>query len=517
MLLSYKRLDPWEEVSMNYLLGIDNGGTVTKAAIYTTDGNEIATASERTAMIFPEPGHTERDVDALWNATRNAIRMVLEKSGVAPGEIRGVAVTGHGNGMYLVDEAGNPTCNGIVSTDSRATSYVESWNADGTFEQTLPRSCQLLWAAQPPALLRWFHDNRPKVIEETRWVLMCKDYVRYRLTGRVAAEITDFSGTNLVNVHTKDYDPQLFELLGIPWARHKMAPLIESGGPAGEVTERAAAETGLAPGTPVAGGLFDITACSIGSGIVDSEKLCIIAGTWSINEYVTDTPVQSRELFMNSAYCIPGKTLVTEASPTSASNLEWFANNLMSDETENVFDVANREVASIGPEDSGVVFLPFLYGSNVTPGASAGFLGIQGGHRRPHLLRAIYEGVCFSHRMHIEKLLKHRDTPSGARIAGGAGRSAEWLQIFADVLQIPIEVPGAEELGTLGAAMCAGVATGIFRSFPEAVDSMVAVDRRVEPQPRHAGIYSRKYARFEEAVTALDTFWSRPGVSTDEV
>lgn len=501
---------------MSYLLGIDNGGTVTKAAIYTFDGSEIAKASERTEMIFPEPGHTERDMDALWHANRNAIRMAIEKSGVAPEEIRGVAVTGHGNGMYLVDEAGKPTYNGIVSTDSRATSYVKSWNTDGTFEQTLPRSCQALWAAQPPALLRWFYDNKPKVVEETRWVFMCKDYVRYRLTGRAAAEITDFSGTNLVNVHTKDYDPLLFELLGIPWAQRIMAPLIESGGLAGEITEKAAAETGLAPGTPVAGGLFDITACSIGSGIVDSEQLCIIAGTWSINEYVTDTPVQSRELFMNSAYCIPDKIMVTEASPTSASNLEWFVNNLMTDEKENVFDVANREVASIGPEETEVVFLPFLYGSNVTPGASSCFLGIRGNHRRPHLLRAIYEGVCFSHRMHVEKLLEHRDTPSGARIAGGAGRSTEWLQIFADVLQMRIEVPRAEELGTLGAAMCAGVAAGIFQSFPEAVDSMVAVSRRIEPQRRYANLYSRKYARFLDAVTALDTFWTRSNVPAGE-
>ncbi len=496
---------------MDYLLGIDNGGTVTKAAIYSSDGREIAVASEQREMVFPSPGHTERDMHELWDANCGAIRAVIKKAKINPKEIRGVAVTGHGNGMYMIDEKGEPSHNGIVSTDSRADSYVRNWVSDGTYEKALPTSCQSLWAAQPPAMLRWFKENEPETLERTRWILMCKDYVRFKLTGEVKAEITDYSGTNTVNVHAKEYDDRLFELYDIQWAKEMMPPLVESGAVAGRVTEEAARETGLVAGTPVAGGLFDITACAIGTGVVDSTQLCIIAGTWSINEYIADSPVQSPELFMNSTYCIPGKTLVTEASPTSASNLEWFVNNLMGEEKAkgNVFDVVNKEVESVSPEDADLLFLPYLFGTNVNPGASSTFLGLHGWHRRPHLLRAIYEGVAFSHRLHIDKLLNHRNKPESARIAGGAAHSSMWLQLFADALQIAIEVPSTEELGAMGAAMCAGVATGLFGSFEEAVKSMVRVEKRVEPQKDLEWLYDRKYATFRAAIDALDSFWSR--------
>lgn len=495
---------------MEYLLGIDNGGTMVKAAIYTTAGDEVAVSSERTQMIFPSPGHTERDMAELWAANCRAISSVIAAAGINPQTIKGVAVTGHGNGMYLVDGDGNATWNGIVSTDSRAERYVQEWSSSGVGQRALSRSRQSMWAAQPPALLRWFKEHHPGVLDQTRWILMCKDFVRFRLTGEARAEITDYSGTNTVNVYNGEYDPELFSIYGIEWAMDKMPPLVGSGEIAGHVTEQAASQTGLLGGTPVAGGLFDITACAIGSGVLDSTQLCIIAGTWSINEYVADAPVLSPDLFMNSIYCVPGKTLVTEASPTSASNLEWFINSFLQTETDRarLFDRINTDVASITPEKSDLVFLPYLFGSNVASGASGTLLGMHGWHSQAHILRSIYEGVVFSHRLHIDKLLSHRDMPLSARIAGGAAHSDTWLQMFADVLQVAIEVPETEELGAMGAAMCAGMATGAFESFDSAVASMVKVRTRVEPQQNYAEVYQRKYRRFKDAIGALESFWS---------
>ena len=312
-----------------YLLGIDNGGTVTKAALYSPSGDEIAVASVKTAMLFPHPGHAEKDVAELWAANVRVIRDVVQKAGVDAADIAGTAVTGHGNGMYLVGEDGEPAWNGINSADSRAASYVERWERDGTADRILPLSCQSIWAAQPVALLAWFRDRMPEVLERTRWIFMCKDYIRYRLTGEAFAEVTDYSGTNLMNVRELRYDPALLAAFGISAIRDKLPPLRRSAEICGCVTKGAAAETGLREGTPVAGGLFDIDACAIATGITDPEKLCLIAGSWSINEYIAAAPVQSRELFMTSAYCMPGYWLITEASATSASNLEWVVSELM--------------------------------------------------------------------------------------------------------------------------------------------------------------------------------------------
>lgn len=497
-----------------YLMGIDNGGTVTKAALYDTAGREIAISSVKTEMLFPHPGHTEKNIDDLWAANARVIAEVMRKARVAPEEIAGLAVTGHGNGMYLVGADGRAVHDGINSADSRAAAYVAKWYEDGTYERILPRTCQSIWAAQPAALLAWFRDHEPEVLARTRWIFMCKDYVRYRLTGEACAEVTDYSGLSLMNVRDLCYDSEVLDAFGIAGIRDKLPPIRKSGEICGRVSRSAAAETGLLEGTPVAGGLFDISACAIGSGITSPDRICLIAGSWSINEYISPAPVQDRDLFMTSIYCIPGYWLITEASATSASNLEWVVSELMPAERReaqekggSVFDTVNEMVEGIRPADSDVLFLPFLFGSSAGPKATAGFLGLHGWHGRAHMLRAVYEGVVFSHRTHIDRLLRHRGRPQAARIAGGAAKSDVWVQMFADILQLPIELTACEELGAMGAAICAGVGVGLFGSFEDAVARMVRVSRAVEPIQENRQVYSDKYGRFMRHIEALRTVW----------
>jgi L-xylulokinase len=343
---------------------------------------------------------------------------------------------------------------------------------------------------------------------------MCKDYIRYRLTGEAWAEVTDYSGLNLMNVRDLRYDPDVLSAFGIAGVREKLPPIRKSGEICGRINRSAAAETGLREGTPVAGGLFDISACAIGTGITTPDTLCLIAGSWSINEYISPAPVQDHDLFMTSAYCIPGYWLITEASATSASNLEWVVSELMplerreaQEKGSSVFDAVNSMVDGIPPEDSEVLFLPFLYGSSAGPKAAGGFLGLHGWHTRAHMLRAVYEGVVFSHKTHVDRLLRHRGEPRAARIAGGAAKSDVWVQMFADVLQLPIELTACEELGAMGAAVCAGVGVGSFGSFEEAVERMVRVSRTVEPRKENSQVYRDKYARYVRHIEALRAAW----------
>ena len=175
-----------------YFMGIDNGGTVCKVALYDNKGNELALASRKVEMVYPEPGHTEKIMSEFWGANLEAIAEVVEKSGIDPSDIAGIAPTGHGNGMFLVDADGNSVGNGIISTDSRADAWVKKWYADGTFEKINKKTLQSIWAAQPVSLLNWFRENRPEDLEKSRWVLMCKDYIRFMLTGEAFAEITDY-------------------------------------------------------------------------------------------------------------------------------------------------------------------------------------------------------------------------------------------------------------------------------------------------------------------------------------
>ena len=497
-----------------YVLGIDNGGTVIKAALYDLSGREIAVASSKIEMSIPKPGYTERDANTLWEANAQAIASSIEQSEIDAQDIAAVSTTGHGNGLYLVDEEGIPVYAGIYSTDARGQAYVDGWYADGTFDRVLPKTMQSIWSGQPVALLAWFRDNNPEVLEKARWIFMCKDYIRYRLTGEAYAEITDISGSNLMNVRDVSYDRELLTEFGLEAYFDMLPPLKYSAEVCGTVTKEAAEKTGLKQGTPVAGGLFDIDACAIATGITNDEKLCIIAGTWSINEYISKQPVVSKSLFMTTLYCMPGYWLTTEASPTSASNLEWFVTEFLEggdpqaiEAGKSVYELCNDWVESISPDETQILFLPFLYGSNAEADAKACFIGLKGWHHKAHILRALYEGVVFSHKMHIEKLLLFREMPKIARITGGAAHSDVWCQIFADVLQIPIEITSGTELGTLGAAMCAGVATGHFVSLESASDSMVQVVRTILPNPENKTIYEQKYANYKKTLEALASLW----------
>lgn len=291
-------------------------------------------------------------------------------------------------------------------------------------------------------------------------------------------------------------------------------PLCRSFDLCGQVTPEAAALTGLCPGTPVAGGMFDIDACAIAMAVTSPDQLCTITGTWSINEFISTQPKLGTKVAMNSLYAIPGYYLLEECSPTSAGNLEWnlkqLAAGLDLPQGESLYDGVNHLVDSISPEDCQVYYLPFLYGSNAHPLAKASFLGLTSYHTAAHMLRAVFEGVAFSHKVHIDRLLTARQAPSVIRMGGGAANSAVWSQMFADVLNLPIQqVSGVRELGSLGCAMAAGVAAGIYTDYSQAAQSMVRMGTPILPDPDRHAIYQAKFETYQAISSALDTIWDR--------
>jgi L-xylulokinase len=173
-----------------------------------------------------------------------------------------------------------------------------------------------------------------------------------------------------------------------------------------------------------------------------------------------------------------------------------------------VYELCNQLVAGTRPQDAGIVFLPFLYGSNVSLDGKACFFGLDGWHSRGHVLRAIYEGIIFAHRWHVERLLQFRPPPQTVRLSGGAARSGAWVQMFADILQTPVEVPGATELGALGAALGAALAVGRYASYEQACTAMVRTSRTCPPNRALADLYQTKYARYERLLATFAPVWS---------
>lgn len=314
-----------------------------------------------------------------------------------------------------------------------------------------------------------------------------------RLTDVAASDPSDASGGGLLNLERGDYDAGYFERLGIGAFISRLPPLVENTGIAGRVSGSAAEETGLRAGTPVVAAMMDVSACVAGSGVIGGDVLTMIAGTWSINAIETDRKVRENPPILNMLHRDRACRLLADGSPTSAANLSWYLARAAGGDID--IATANELVAASPVTARRCHFMPFVNGPAPRRGA---FVGLVNSDDRGSMLRAIYEGVAFQHRRHGENVAQYvaPHEPSVIRLAGGASKSAVWSQIFADVCGLPVEVSEGEELGALGAAMCAAVATGHYDDLAAASRGMCRVTRTALPDAAVRAFYEERYQQF---------------------
>lgn len=480
-----------------FLMGIDIGGTNIKAAIFDTKGNEISKASRSTPVEVSHDVYHMRDMDILWKKVTEIIKEAIIKAGISADQILAIGTTGHGKGLYLWGKDDKPCYHGIPSTDRRADSIVKKWNENGVCRDASKLTLQNTLSCQPVALLAWIKEYEPDVYANIKWIFEAKDYIRFMLTGEPLAEYTDSSGTCLMNLVTKEYDKKIMEIYGISEMFDCLPPLHKSGDLCGHVNSKAAKETGLLEGTCVSGGMFDIDACAIAMDVSNPEPLCVVTGTWSINIYLSENRIISNSPVNHSLFCMPGYYLIEESSPTSAGNLDWVLSTLLGIDSPDYKEIDNQ-VNSISPQQCSVVFLPFLYGSNSTQVPSAVFAGLNSGHSRADILRAVFEGVVFSHKYHVDRLLEYRSIPPFVRIGGGASNSDVWMQMFADVLNLKVEVVEGAELGAKGAAMSGAICAKMYDNYADIAKDMVKIRRTFVPDIDMHEKYMKKYEVYKK-------------------
>lgn len=480
---------------MQYTLGIDCGGTFIKAALFDQNGHLHTLHRENVAVISEQAGYAERDMTTLWQTCANVIQQAVKKSGISAKQIKAVGISAQGKGAFLLDKNKQPLGRAILSSDQRSLAIVKQWQAEGMPETLYPITRQTLWTGHPVSILRWIKDNDPERYANIGSMLMSHDYLRFCLTGQLHCEETNISESNLYNMATGQYDPQLAKTLGLQEITEKLPLVIKPDEIAGYVTQQASEQCGLAEGTPVVGGLFDVVSTALCADLNDETKLNAVLGTWSVVSGITDYLDPNQPLpFVYGKYAEASKFIVHEASPTSAGNLEWFVKQWQLDYAD-----INQAVAALPPAESSVLFVPFLYGSNAGLGMQAGFYGMQSHHTQAHLLQAIYEGVLFSLMHHLNRMRQRFPNATILRVTGGPVKSAVWMQMLADLTGMTLEIPQVEETGCYGAAMMAW--RGIGEKMQQNADKM----QQVVPNSANFATYQAKYQRYQQLVGALQS------------
>ncbi|CAM3164111.1 L-xylulokinase [Lactobacillus bombicola] len=498
---------------MNYFLTIDNGGTNTKVVICNELGQQLGLASFPTKRVSSQPDFQEIKLSTLLVDIGRVIQEALHNAHLKATQISAVTVVGHGKGLYALDKEGKIFMNGILSTDSRAKGIATELNQQ--LVKIYALSHQQIMASQAPVILRWLKDNQPVKYNQIGYILSNKDFIRYLLTGNILQELGDASGNNLINLTTKQYDTRLYDFFGISEISAKLPPLINATDLAGHITSQAAKITGLVSGTPVYGGMFDIDACALATGVLDDSLFSMIAGTWNMNIFPSHQLAPLDSGLMNSIFPT-GDNLIEASSPTSAGNLDMMLKILLADEIQNakqnhksIYDYLEQMLDTTKADYAQLFFFPFLYGSNINPNAEGAFIGLQSSTTKTEMIRAVYEGICFAHRYHLDQLLKILGhNPTAIRMSGGACNSKHWVQMFADILNLPVEITAATELGGLGGAITCAVGRGVYPDLPTAVGKMTKVTAQYQPCREETRIYNQKYQVYCSLLQALDGAWN---------
>ena len=498
---------------MSHILVIDSGLTVTKAVVFDTTGRQLGVARRNIRQVMPQPHRVERDMADFWQQTASAIRDVLETSATEASDILAVVATAHGDGLYLLDKEARPLGNGILSLDSRATGIINDWQQSAIDRQSLILTGQTPHVSAPSTLLAWLQNEEPDRFAKIGHVIGCKDWLRFCLTGTLGTDRTEAS-TSFTDVNSQDYSSDALALFGLSTLAGALPTISHSAEIIGAISNEAARLTGLRAGTPVAAGLHDVTASTLGIGAHTPGVVGIVAGTYSINECVSTSPVTDERWFCRNAID-PGYWNNMAISPASTTNYDWFLDTFCAADQDAARARGESIHAALAPEieagltrASSALYHPYLFGSPFGAAPSAGFLGLRGWHNRGDVLAALLEGIVFNHRQHVDAL---RDTfpATQARLTGGASRNPTVAQLFADVLEIPVIVTDTEEAAAWGAALCAGAAVGVFEQFDADPRDLAATSTTYVPHPERVSHYSGRYTAYRNIAEILPDAWQQ--------
>ena len=493
---------------MAYLLGIDIGTSGTKTLICDEKGKVLATAMAEHPISSPKPGWSEQNPEDWWQATIIATRSVLKKAKVKGIDVKSIGLSGQMHGSVFLGDGPNALRPALLWNDQRTGEQCEQITAKAGGREALIElvANPALTGFTAPKIL-WVREHEPKVYEKTKHILLPKDYIRFRMTGEYATEVSDASGTLLLDVAKRHWSNQLLELLNID--KSLMPTLYESPDVTGTLTTQAASSLGLSAGTPVVGGAGDQAAGAVGNGIVMQGIVSATLGTSGVVFAHADSPTRDPAGRVHTmCHAVPGKWCVFGCMLSAGGSFQWFRNQLGQNEIAQAKKkkidpyqllIAEAQRAPLGCE--GLFFLPYLTGERCPhpdPSARGGWIGITSRTTRDMLIRSLLEGVTFGMRDALEIMRNMGIATTEVRASGGGARSDFWRHMQADIYDAPIVLTNACEGPAYGVALLAGVGTGVWKSVEEACKACIKKTEKITPNKKQSTQYGRFYKTYDK-------------------
>jgi xylulokinase len=493
---------------MAHLLGIDIGTSGTKTLICDARGKVIATAMAEHDSSSPRPGWSEQDPRQWWAATIAATKSVLKKSKLKAADIGGIGLSGQMHGSVFLGDGDKPLRPAILWNDQRTAQQcaeIESKAGGRPALIELVANPALTGFTAPKIL--WVRQHEPRVYGKTKHILLPKDYIRYCMTGEYATEVSDASGTLLLDVVNRQWSDALLDLLSI---EKSLLPRVhESFEVTGTLSAQAARSMGLLAGTPVVGGAGDQAASAVGNGIVTTGVVSATLGTSGVIFAHSDMPTRDPQGRVHTmCHAVPGKWCVFGCMLSAGGAFQWFRNTNGAAEIiaakklkTDPYGLLIAEAASAPPGSEGLFFLPYLTGERCPhpdPNARGGWIGLTNRSTRAMMIRSLLEGVTFGMRDMLEIMKKMDIAVREVRGSGGGARSDFWRTLQADIYQSPLVITNAAEGPAYGVALLAGVGTGVWSSVEQACKASIRSVSKVTPNKKRSADYDRHYRVYDK-------------------
>ncbi|MDO5146633.1 MAG: FGGY-family carbohydrate kinase [Eubacteriales bacterium] len=479
---------------MGYLIGVDAGTTNVKAVLFNEAGEEVCISTLANEPIRIGDSYVEMDMNVLWSKTKECLSDLMKKSGVDKNEVAGIGITGQGEGCWLMDEKGEPVQNAILWCDARANAVIRE------LKEKSPALVQKIFsvtgtetiAGTQLMLLKWMQENRQDVLDRASTMFFCKDWLRYKLTGKIGADYTD-SGTSLLDTKQGVVAKEVLEELGLGKYISYIPEPVNSDKIFANVKKEVAEEIGLREEMPIITGAIDVCSSAVGTGAIHRGDICVVLGTTCANEVILQKEdcVFGEEGSRYEKHPLGDLFLSLQPTMNGTPNIDWMLDNIsLTKDFSEIDAIVESEPVGCG----GVIYSPYISVAGERapfhhPYARANFFGISQPTTRNTLIRAVYEGVSLS----IRDCLNDTDRDGKIFLAGGGAKSKVWAQMIADVMRMPVYIADGQELGAKGCAIMAGVQLGMFEDYNEAIEKMCHVTCIYEPRANHSDKYDLIY------------------------